>query len=229
MKKSLILLSTCLILISCNPIQKNKINLPDYFWKLENFETPKVLVYETNRIDSICYNYYYFEKIGTNCLRITVYDHLFRKTLILTDEYKSDGVYLKSQEIKENYDSKTFSKTKINKGFIYPFLNQKQRMNIEDTFKNGNLTFIRKDEWAIDSMVSMNIGGEKVETLIANGNSIRTILDNGEKNQFNIELEIWYSKNIGITYIKEITPIGTIWDKYVRTITIEEFQKIRTR
>ena len=220
------------LLSSCSFNKTNNVDLKEYFWKISDYETPKILIYNYDSVGTISSNYYLIKKISDNELSLTRFDKDFNEIQYLKDLYKPDGVYLTETSFVEDIKTKLITKSIITSGFIFPFNDFNTKANVETTFDlqlKNDINIVNKDSWSFEEVVDKNINGVNISTLVAKGLTERIITEKstGQKNTFKVKLESWYSKGIGITMMKQETPIGIFTDTYVKTITIEEFNKMK--
>jgi hypothetical protein len=208
------------------------VDLKQYFWNISDYETPKVLVYNHDSIGTISTKYYLIKKISDNELSLTILDKNFNETEYLTDLFKPDGVYLTEATFVEDIKTKLVSKSNIISGFIYSYNDFKRKMSIEtssDLQLKNDINIINKDSWVFEDIEDKNINGKEISTVVSKGLTERTFTkkSTGEKHTMQINFENWYSKGIGITRTKLETPFGIFIDTYVKTISIDEFTKMK--
>jgi len=163
---------------------------------------------------------------------LTRFDKNFNEIQYLKDLYKTDGVYLIETSFVEDIKTNLITKSDITNGFIFPFNDIKAKANVETTFDlqlTSDINISSKDNWIFEDIVEKNINGINLSTIVAKGTTERIITEKstGRKNTFNIKLESWYSKGIGLTMMKQETPIGIFTDTYVKSISIDEFNELR--
>jgi hypothetical protein len=230
--KIIYLFSSIILLSSCSV--NNNVDLKKYFWNISDYETPKVLVYSHDSVGTISTVYHLIKKISDNELSLTMLDKNFNETQYLTDLFKPDGVYLTDASFVEDIKTKLVTKSNIISGFIYSYTDFKRKMSIETSFDlqlKNDINIINKDSWVFEDIKDKNINGKEINTIVSKGLTERTFTkkSTGEKHTLQINFENWYSKGIGITKTKQETPVGIITDTYVKTITIDEFNKMKNK
>jgi hypothetical protein len=105
-------------------------------------------------------------------------------------------------------------------------------MYVETSFDlqlQKDINISNKDSWSFEQVVNKKINNKDVKTLVAKGMTERIMTEKstGRNQTIQIKLESWYSKGIGITLMKQETPIGAFIDSYIKTITIDEFNKLK--
>mgnify|MGYP000598536103 CR=1 FL=1 len=229
------LLFIFLVISSCS--SKNEIesiNLKNYFWKIADYEQPKVIVYDYDSVGIVSRNYYLIEKIAGDKLQLTRYDSRFRETLLLIDKFRDNGVFLEKISHVEDVKQNIVTEVEIKKGLIFPFDSYRTKMILNSSFNpksDNQIVISQKDIRELTELTKKEINGEMIPTLIAKGHSVIEIknLKTAELDSIKIRMETWYSKDIGITRTREIYPFGEIGDRFVERISLEEFHKLKNK
>ncbi len=227
------LLATIFILIGCIESQnKVDINLKDFFYKVDDYAQKKVLIYEHDSAGIKTNNYFVLQKINKGKLLVTRFSKDFQVIQTYTDIYKQDGVYLESLTFMEGNTASKPTIVKVKSGKIFPFDNANAEIISTSSFLSviqPNIKGEIEDKWKLNKIAKREIDGKKHKVMFVNGNSERTYTDisTGQKSSLSIKLEYCYTEGIGLTYIKSSSLYGTFTDKYLRTISIEEFNRLK--
>lgn len=210
----------------------NKVNLKEYFYKISDYSTPKVLVVDSDSTGHTNRIYYLIKKIDDFSLSLTVFDEKFNKIEYIEDKYTTKGVELSKYTIIEDISNNITTDIQINDSYIFPFEDFNSKLFINSVFisKFDSLTEVSDvDEFQLIELIDKNINGTKVSTIVARGNLTRTIKDieTGQVDTYKIKMETWYSKGIGITMLKHTSPYGEYTDKFVGFITMEDFNNLK--
>jgi hypothetical protein len=230
--KSIQLFTVIIILVVITSFGLDKVNFRDYFWNISNYETPMVLIYTNNNNGIKSTIYYLIQKTGENELTLIRYNKDFNEVQYFKDLFKPEGVYLKETSFVEGNNPKLITKSVIHNGLIFPFQNYKCNINMEvaiDLQSKKNINITNKDNWKFTEIADKKINNITISTIVAKGytNQIITDKTTGKKQSYKVMLETWYSKGIGITLMKRETPNGPFIDTYVKSISLQEFNKLR--
>lgn len=225
-------ISITILLISFSFIQIDKEELPEYFWELDNYENPKVLIYDTyvdgNKSNPV---YFIFEKISKKKLRLTKFNHQFKNTQIIEDAFKKDGVYLSKVKNLEDTTLSKMTKMNINQGYIFPKNYSNNQLTIEIEF-DSQLKGINKIEsktnWGFVDTTYIKVNNEDLKTIIAEGESTITFHETAKTQTIKEKVTTWYTKGIGITKIRQISPYWNYEERFVKIISIEAFNKLKS-
>lgn len=219
-------------LISCGvKTAPDGIDLRDYFWKISDYEKPKVIVYEFDSLGVVSYNYYLIEKTNSDKLFLTSFDKSFNEVLFLEDTYDEKGVYLTKSSFVEDRINNIVTEIDIHRGFIFSF-NEYEELGGNFSFElqlSKGIKVRSRDSWRFNEMTKKKIGDADINTIVFKGVSERIISDSNTGQEYNIDIQIenWYSENIGLTYTKQTLPNGSLTEKFVEIITLDEFNKMR--
>jgi hypothetical protein len=212
--------------------QKNEDPLRNYFWKINDYETPKVNVY-THLIDGDDAGklYYLMEKTKKNKLLVKKYNNEFELTMIFEDTYKKGGVYITKAEVLEHQSFKEMTAFKIKQGFIFPFQEPNQELVI-DIEMDSKLEAFDKIEshtsWNFISGQGMDTNEGLKDTILATGNSNYTFYySNGNKEVVKEKIDTWYIRNIGVTKVHQKCSYWDLTETYLETISQQEFEKLK--
>ncbi len=225
---------TFLVLFSCKPQNDfSGVDLKDYFWVISDYETPKVIVYDFDSLGTMSRNYYLIKKVSDDKLALTRYDANFNETQFLIDKYVDDGVVLEKSSFVEDMANKVVTDVEISEGFIFPF-NSQAKIVISSSFTpqtDNKIKVTNKDFGELIYMTEKEINGKMSQTIIGKGYTERKIenIMSGQHQTFKIKLETWYTKDIGITMMKQVYPFGEYTDKFVEFISIDEFNKLKDK
>jgi len=230
--KMINLVLTFLVLISCKSENDfSGVDLKDYFWKISDYDTPRVIVYDFDSLGITSRNYYLIEKVSDDKLALTRYDANFNETQHLIDKYLDEGVVLEKLSLVEDKINKVVTDIEISEGFIFPF-NSQEKIVVSSSFTpkyDSKIKVTNKDFGELIEMTEKEINGKMTKTIIAKGYTERKIENilTGQHQTFKIELETWYTKDIGITMMKQVYPFGEYTDRFVEFISIDEFNKLK--
>ncbi len=229
MKSNIIILFSVLLCnCSCSTNTETD-NLKEYFWQLNEFENPKVLVYKTENSGTIGKTYYVIEKISTDKLKVKKFSDDFILLSVLVDSFTENGVYLESVSF---FTEGVETEVSIDEGFIFPYKSRDSSLFVSSSYKlisNSGITLKDEDSWQIKSSLVKEINGMNLETLVATGKSKRQYFneESNEVKDYDIKVQIDYSKGIGITSMTQKTLWHTYKETYIETISIEQFSKLK--
>jgi hypothetical protein len=209
-----------------------KLNLKQYFYNIDEYEIPKVLIYEVDSAGFKSKIYYVAQKISPNQLELTRYNRFFNKVSVLTDEYSKKGIKLAKSELFDNSDS-TYESITIMDGHIFYFEPEKALGSLEvqtDVSKDSTEQFFRDlYEWKISDTTEIMIGTNKISTIISTGILSRDYTYNSETISQDIYFEIWYSEGIGISRQSYDFSFGKITETYLETISVQDFEELKNK
>jgi hypothetical protein len=232
-KVLLTLLTLSLLFARCSNSQSNNgINLQQFFYILDNYEQEKVLVYEHDSAGMKTDNYFILKKIDERKLLVKRLSKDFQVIQTYTDVYKEDGVYLESSSFTEGNPELEPVIVKVTSGKIFPFDNVNKEFASFSTFQSivqPNIKGDMKDNWKLTKVEERKIGDEVKKVMFVDGDSERIFTDisTGQKSRLTMDIEYRYTEGIGLTYIKSSSIYGIYIDKYLRTISIEDFNKLK--
>ena len=231
--KHIKLISLLLLLFCGSFIQKEEEPLKDYFWKIDDYETPKVNVY-TYLIDGKDAGklYYHMERTKKKKLLVKKYNDDFELTMIFEDTYKKDGVYITKAEVLEGQYFKEMTAFKINQGFIFPFREENKDLVI-DIEMDSKLDAFEKIEshtrWHLMPRLQTEINEGRKDTILATGKSNYTFYySNGNKEVVKETIDTWYTKNVGVTKVHQKCSYWDLTETYLKTISQKEFEKLKS-
>jgi hypothetical protein len=225
---------TILILGSCGTKARlKKENLKDYFPKIEDFETPKVLIYELDSIGKKSHVYYLIERKGETELFIIKFNAQFIQTEHQLVEFKDDGVYLKEAFIVEDFESNLLTKIEVKNNMVFPFdpslaVNSYER-SIQFQMDTA-VIYKMVTDWQFEELTTKYIVDSKKKTIIARGTHRTREIFTDWNSDGEIEgvLELWYTKGLGMT--KAMLSYGKdhFSETYIETISVGAFEELKT-
>jgi hypothetical protein len=223
------LFSTC----STKPTLKNA-ELSDYFWKVSDYETPKVIVYDFDSLGVVSKNYYLISKTGQNELSMTRFDKDFKEIQYLVYTYQEDEVTLSKASFVEDMKTHLVTDIEIINGVVFSFNDYKRKTEIEGLITlqlEPDITIKNWETTELLDLSDMYIKGKMINTIVAKGYTNRTITNasTGQQQTVRVELETWYSEGIGITLMNQKYPFGAFTDKFDKMISLEEFNNLNSK
>lgn len=220
MRKNLISIISVLILFSsCN----KEINRKDFFYDIEEFSNPKVLVYEHREPFDTSKHYYIVEKIDHKKLKIKIISQGFGLFQILTYEFQDHGILINESE---HYwpDLK-----KTNEEVLLPTIfsfNSDTVAHYKTSYIDRYTTekVIQESYWIFKSYRE-NSG--KLEMLTEGVTSRKRIYRDSINRVEELQTSIIYTQGIGLTQITYDWETGQSRTKYIETITMDEFEKLQ--
>jgi len=223
-----------IIVFTCCKNTKNHtdIMLRNFFYQVDNYETEKVLVYEHDSSGIKTNNYFILKKVDNGKLLVKRLSQNFHVFQTYVDIYKKDGIYLESATFMEGQNATRPTDVQVINGKIFPFDDLYSELPSSSSFRSiaqPNIKGIMDDKWQFEKIVEKEINGKKINVIYANVNSEITYVDTstGQKSKVKMKMEVQYTEGIGLTNIKSSSIHGTFKDTYIKTISIEDFNKIK--
>ena len=218
--KPLRILLIILLGINCSGEQPDR---KDYFFPLDQFETPQVYVYKLDISYSDIKLYFKLEKTSDSTLKITEYDNDFNQTSEVVNWYTRDGVILMSS--KQFQPSGYTLTSEIIKNEVFSFIDNTLSDLQTSTFDTTNqhtelkVSFLNIDKtghWL--GTYTLHASGEMQQT---SGRST------GAWVKATFPIEITYTAGIGITYMSYDDGTRRCNFHYDKTNSVKEFEALR--
>lgn len=198
-------------------------DLRSYFYSPEQFVLPKIHIFEKDSLGHKSTEYWEFQRIDPNKIQIIMYNNEGNKISHLIDKFEDNKVVLDHIGITPLNGGVT--KVNIESGTIFNFDNNKHEYGFSvnysgeypQRFDLTDSTFLERVE-----LVQKEISGNMVNTIVSKG--YRQFSEEYSESSFKVPLTIWYSKGIGITYMKEDYNSESVIHKYVKTIDSADFE-----
>ncbi|UKN00323.1 hypothetical protein K6119_11315 [Paracrocinitomix mangrovi] len=213
-----------LLLISCSSDQQQ--NRRDYFYQIDEFKTPKVLVYEQeNNPFGTQKQYFVIKQKSESALDIEIIQEELGTFQELTDEYTEKGVSLYSSAHYFPEGNRTEEEIIMNQIFSF------------DSDTIGNLKTQFQDKYTKEMVIdetfwifkSYDLDSMNNEIMITEGlyTRERKLYDTSSYWHQEIPLEIIYTKGIGPTRITYNAGPKQTQLRYIKSITLSEFEKLQ--
>ncbi|PHR47040.1 MAG: hypothetical protein COA32_08950 [Fluviicola sp.] len=206
------------MVVSCSTTETiHNCDLRSYFYSPEQFSQPKIHVFKKDSLGYKSTEYWKFERIEPNKIQITMYNNEGIKTSQLIDKFEDNQVVLDYIDIAPQNGKTT--KVNIESGTIFNFDNNKPEYGYKvnysgeypQRFDLTDSTLLKRVE-----LVQKEINGNMVNTIVSKGYT--HFSEEYSKSSFKVPLTIWYSKGIGVTFMKEDYNSESVIYKYVETI-----------
>lgn len=230
MKTSTFLLLVLLILTSCQPkTDFNELNLENYFFKLVDFKTPKVLIYDVDSAGIQSHIYYQIEQSASDQLKITKYDNLFRPSEYQVFTYKPEGIYLSSGGFMDDHKNGEWTAIDIVKPYVFPLLDANRTIATENVFYYGEKRFKVRDlgTMKFEKVITRHINNEEHNIIVAKAKVTRTFVESGDTADTKIRTEAWYLENFGVYKLSAHFPKWHYTETFKENISFSEFEELR--
>lgn len=227
------LIALCLaILASCHSQSSlGDVDLKQFFWNLDSFTNPKVIVYDINTYGTHSKNYFLVERTRSNELTLTKYNDEFEPVQKLVDRFDSTGCTLiDAQIIHYVGDSMVFTPVQLLNGNIFNYRHASDSLSTKTVFNppdNHQTTIVLHSKWLLDSIRDEKMNGEILPTIVAHGTR-RTIIYNPDTTLVDDKIELWYTKGLGLTrYYFSDSNGHFVEERYEKIISPEEFDTLK--